>query len=249
MKIRSLVKKHISVKIRNRIRSLQPSFSFKKLSYSQSGEDIIVSFLLDMISKSTQKKYLDIGANHPFLLSNTALLYKNGGSGVLVEPDPFYANLLRKRRPKDRVIQSGVHFSGESTADFYIMDSPTLNTFSKQEMLRYVNMGHELVNTLRVDLLNVNSLLEMAGDLDFLNLDIEGLDYAVLEMIDWKKHRPKCVCVESIAYEKDKEPEKLKNISNLMQDNDYVLYADTFINSIFVDRHQWQNHWRQTKSV
>lgn len=248
MNMRSIVKKYISVKTRNKTRSLLPSFLFKKSSYAQSGEDIIVSFLLDMISGSTPKKYLDLGANHPFHLSNTALLYKNGGSGVLVEPDPFFAGLLRKKRPRDNVMQCGVHFSGESSADFYIMDSPTLNTFSQQEMLRYVAMGHQLTNTINVNLLNINKILETAGELDFLNLDIEGLDFAVLKMIDWTKHRPKCVCVESIAYEKDKEPEKLENIINLMLSKDYILYADTFINSIFVDKHQWQSHWNKSQS-
>lgn len=245
--MRSYIKKHISPQIRNRIRSLQPSFLFKKSSYSQSGEDILINFLLEMVSDKVAKSYLDIGANHPFHLSNTALLYQNGGRGVLVEPDPYFAKLLRKKRPRDIVIESGVHFSGGQTADFYVMDSPTLNTFSEEEMLRYVAMGHKLTNTIKVSLLNVNSILESIGELDFLNIDIEGLDFAVLQMIDWKKYRPKCVCVETIAYEKNKEPEKLKEIINLMQGNDYLLYADTFINSIFVDKYQWQNHWNQVK--
>ena len=66
-------------------------------------------------------------------------------------------------------------------------------------------------------------------------------------MINWEKYRPKCVCVETISYEKNKEPEKLKKIIKLMQDNNYLLYADTFINSIFVDKYQWENHWNQAK--
>ena len=246
--MRDILKNYFSVKTRNTIRSLQPPFLFRKTSYSQSGEDILISFLLEMLAPNCTRKYLDIGANHPYHLSNTALLYKNGGSGVLIEPDPFFANLLRKKRPRDNVMECGVHFSGENSADFYIMDSPTLNTFSEQEMLRYVAMGHQLINTINVNLFNINKILETAGELDFLNLDIEGLDFAVLKMIDWTKHRPKCVCVESIAYEKDKEPEKLGNIINLMLSQNYILYADTFINSIFVDKYQWQNHWNKSQS-
>ena len=237
----------ISVRYRNRIRSLLPSIMHKRISYSQCGEDLIICHLLSNLFKLKKINFLDIGANHPFHLSNTALLYQNGGRGVLVEPDPYFAKLLRKKRPRDIVIESGVHFSGGQTADFYVMDSPTLNTFSEEEMLRYVAMGHKLTNTIKVSLLNVNSILESIGELDFLNIDIEGLDFAVLQMIDWKKYRPKCVCVETIAYEKNKEPEKLKEIINLMQGNDYLLYADTFINSIFVDKYQWQNHWNQVK--
>jgi hypothetical protein len=123
------------------------------------------------------------------------------------------------------------------------MDSPTLNTFSEEEMLRYVAMGHKLVSKEPVDLIDVNSILEDVGELDFLNIDIEGLDYEVLQRIDWVKFRPKCVCVETIAYEKNNEPKKLHNIIELMSSSGYVLYADTFINSIFVDSTLWSNHW------
>jgi FkbM family methyltransferase len=186
---------------------------------------------------------LDVGANHPFHLSNTALLYAAGGQGILVEPDPYFANLLRKKRPRDKVLQYGVHFSGEEKANFFVLDSPTLNTFSRQEMNRYVSMGHKLTNTLMIDLKNINSILESAGNLDFMNLDIEGLDKAILEMIDWNKYRPTCICVETITYETRQEPKKLNDIVQLMLAQDYVLYADTFINSIFVDHRQWQQHW------
>lgn len=248
-KMRALLRKYFSAKTRNKIRSLQPSFFFRRTSYSQSGEDIIVSFLLDMISGSTQKKYLDIGANHPFHLSNTALLYKKGGHGVLVEPDPYFAMLLRKKRPRDKVVECGVHFSGETKADFYVMDSPTLNTFSEQEMQRYVGMGHKVTDKLKVNLLDINRILESSGELDFFNIDIEGLDFIILQMINFEKYRPKCICVESITYEINREPQKLKDLLSFMSSKDYVLYADTFINSIFVDKHQWLAHWNKSKSI
>lgn len=243
--MRSFLKKYLSTTARNRLRSRQPSFLFRKTSYSQCGEDLLVTFVLELIHGSRPKRYLDVGANHPFQLSNTALLYAAGGQGVLVEPDPYFAKLLRNKRPRDSVLQYGVHFSGESKADFFVMDSPTLNTFSRQEMERCVAMGHQLSNTLPVELKNINTILEMAGELDFMNLDIEGLDKTILEMIDWKKYRPTCICVETLTYETQQEPRKLNDIIELMLAQDYILYADTFINSIFIDRYQWQQHWNK----
>jgi FkbM family methyltransferase len=243
--MRELIKKYLSAETINKLRSLQPAFLFQNKSYSQCGEDLIVAFALNLIHGSRPKTYLDVGANHPFHLSNTALLYTQGGSGILVEPDPYFAELLRRKRPRDKVLQCGVHFSGEEKADFYILDSPTLNTFSRQEMERYVAMGHKLTQKLAVNLKSINAILEMAGTLDFMNLDIEGLDKAILEMIDWSKHRPTCVCVETITYEKQQEPKKQSNIIQFMQSQSYFLYADTFINSIFVDQHEWQKHWNK----
>ncbi len=149
-----------------------------------------------------------------------------------------------RNRPRDTVLERGVHFSGKSMAEFYVMDTPTLNTFSQVERERYVAMGHKVNRTLTVELENINSILDRAGKLDFMNLDIEGLDLAVLKMIDWNKYRSTCICVETITYEKINEPRKLDDILALMFSQDYMLYADTFINSIFVDRQQWSGHWR-----
>lgn len=243
--MRSFLKKYLSPTARNRLRACQPSFTFRKTSYSQCGEDLLVAFVLELIHGSRPKRYLDVGANHPFHLSNTALFYAKGGAGILVEPDPYFAKLLRSKRPRDTVLRNGVHFSGGERADFFVMDSPTLNTFSRQQMERYVAMGHPLSNTLLIELKNINDILEMAGELDFMNLDIEGLDKAILEMIDWKKYRPTCLCVETLTYETQQEPRKLNDIIELMHAQDYILYADTFINSIFVDRHQWLQHWNK----
>lgn len=244
--MRTLLKKYLSPATRNHIRSYLPSFLIRKFSFSQCGEDLLVAFLLDLIHGSRPKKYLDIGANHPFHLSNTALLYAKGGQGIVVEPDPWFADLLRSKRPRDTVMQNGVHFSGGEFADFYVMDSPTLNTFSHDEMQRCVAMGHKLTRTLSVELKNINDILEVAGPLDFMNLDIEGLDQAILEMVDWTKYRPSCICVETLAYETQSEPRKLNSIIDFMLSQDYMLYADTFINSIFVDRRQWQTHWQKS---
>lgn len=243
--MRSLLKKYLSPSARNRLRACQPSFTFRKTSYSQCGEDLLVAFVLELMHGSRPKRYLDVGANHPFYLSNTALFYAKGGAGILVEPDPYFAKLLRSKRPRDMVLQNGVHFSGEERADFFVMDSPTLNTFSRHEMERCVSMGHQLTNTLPVELKNINVILEMAGSLDFMNLDIEGLDKTILGMIDWKKYRPTCLCVETLTYDTQQEPRKLNDVIELMLAQDYILYADTFINSIFVDRHQWQAHWNK----
>jgi FkbM family methyltransferase len=168
-----------------------------------------------------------------------------GGQGILVEPDPYYAKLLRKKRRRDKVVQAGVHFSGEEQADFFVMNIPTLNTFSRKEMERYVSMGHKLTATFPVTLKNINDILQQAGIIDFMNLDIEGLDKAILEMINWEKHRPTCICVETITYETQQEPVKHYDIIELMVEQGYILYADTFINSIFVDGFQWQAHWNK----
>jgi len=239
----ALLKTYLSTATKTKLRASLPSFLLRKTSYSQCGEDLLVAFALDVIHGPRPKRYLDVGANHPFHLSNTALLYSQGGHGTLVEPDPFFSKLLEKKRPRDQVLQCGVHFSGEPIADFYVMNPPTLNTFSRAEMERCVAMGHQLTRTLSVGLKNINSILASTEELDFLNLDIEGMDESILQTIDWNAYRPTCVCVETLTYETQKEPKKLNNIVELMMLQGYTLYADTYINSIFIDQQQWHRHW------
>jgi FkbM family methyltransferase len=246
--MRELLKRYLSVEARNRIRARLPEIVFRQQSYSQCGEDLLVTFLLELIHGGRPKSYIDVGANHPYHLSNTALLYSKGGSGILVEPDPAFARLLVRKRPRDRVLACGVHYSGEMQADFYVFDSPTLNTFSAQEKDRYVAMGHLLVDTIVVRLIDINAVLKMLGNVDFVNLDIEGLDEEILRKIDWHTHRPTCLCVETISYETKGEPRKLASILNYMAEQDYMLYADTFINSIFVDRYQWVGRYSANRT-
>ena len=62
-----------------------PEIVFQNYSYSQNGEDLILSRLLE---GHPVGKYIDIGAHHPFRFSNTAKLYSEGWSGLNVDPNP-----------------------------------------------------------------------------------------------------------------------------------------------------------------
>ena len=53
---------------------------FRKTSFSQCGEDCIVDFMFKF-KKIEKPSYIDIGAFHPFELSNTAKFYLTGSRG------------------------------------------------------------------------------------------------------------------------------------------------------------------------
>ena len=71
-----------------------------KYSYSQGGEDILIDFLLSLIGIK-KPFYIDIGAHHPFYLSNTALFYEKGCSGICIEPDPYIFKYIKKHDLQD----------------------------------------------------------------------------------------------------------------------------------------------------
>jgi FkbM family methyltransferase len=227
----------------NRFRSItnQQDDTQPKLSYSQSGEDLVIDYAFKAHLGVDNPTYLDIGAHHPKTINNTYLFYERGCRGVLVEPDPELAANIRRVRPQDTVLNVGITES-EGEADFYLITPSTLNTFSLKEFEQYKIFHHaKLRDTVTVKTLPINAVLKkhFSKGLDLLSIDVEGLDYQIVSSIDLKKYRPKVVCLESVEYTGGDTYVKSKKLASYLYKNGYFLYADTFINSIFVDETAW----------
>jgi FkbM family methyltransferase len=211
----------------------------QKTSYSQCGEDLIVDFLLTWVLKITNPTYLDIGAHHPFNLNNTYLFYKRGERGVSIEPDPDLFLKIAKYRPYDVNINKGVGVTdGHQSTDFYIMSSRTLNTFSKTEAERMNKSGNIKIDSVKkIDLVHINEIIAQYFELrplDFLSIDVEGWDLQILKSLDFNKCRPNVICVETIIFNEGRKIEKQQATIDFLLSKEYVVYADTSINSIFV---------------
>jgi FkbM family methyltransferase len=208
-------------------------------SFAQAGEDRIIHYFFSRYIGTEHLTYLDIGANHPVLFNNTYLFYLRGGKGVCIEPDPKYTRLLKKYRSNDVILQAGIGSSGDTVADFYIFPGKTAawNTFSLDEAeTRKLDSGitYEIKKQQLLDINNVIS--KWIGNApDLLSIDAEGIDIEILKSLDFARYSPKVICVESIAFG-TKEFFSRKILSNLMETNGYVLYADTHINTIYCQK-------------
>lgn len=217
----------------------------RKTSYAQCGEDLIVEFIFEASSKFNPT-YLDLGAYHPKKLSNTYLFYVKGCRGVCVEPDPVLHAKIAGARRGDVCLNVGVGFDERqaATSPFYIMSAKTLNTFSREDAERYQRYGsHKIERVVEVPLLHVNKIIEQhfAAYPNFVSLDVEGLDLKVLQALDFARFRPEVFCVETLTYAEDKTEEKLTDTIDFMLSQGYFVYADTYINTIFVDKDFWKN--------
>lgn len=218
-----------------------------KLSFSQSGEDRLVLFILNHQFNITNITYLDIGANDPVALSNTYLFYVLGCQGVLVEPDPDLVTILKQKRPNDTILQKAV-ITDESKKDldFFLVQPNTLNTFSEKEIKLYQQhyQGVSVREKIKVSTATLQSLMDdhFTDGLDFLSIDIEGLDYDILQTLDFSHYRPKVICVETMVYGKKNSLQKSPEVVELLIKNDYFVYADTYVNTIFVDKKLWRKH-------
>ncbi len=214
-----------------------------KLSYSQNGEDLIVDFIFKQL-KIESPSYIDIGAFHPTDISNTYLFYQRGCSGMCVEPYSVFYNKIKNKRRRDICLNIGIGVSNESNKDFYIMSSKSLNTFSKNEAERCTSYGNQKIEKVdKVPLANINDLINDHFNEcpNFISLDVEGLELEILKTFDFIKYRPEVFCIETINYTENNSEQKLNETIKFMQKSKYLNFADTYINTIFVDIKKWEN--------
>ena len=217
---------------------------YRKASYAQSGEDLIVKSVFNSLGIK-KPSYLDIGAHQPYYISNTALLYQNGSRGVNIEPDPNLFTGINRVRGKDINLNCGVG-EAEGVMDFYVINVSTLNTFSKKEVESYSEQGdYKVVKTIPVLVKTMDSILNEYLDgkfPDFLSLDVEGLDETIIKSIDYGGSCPTVICVETISFSNSGNGVKNNSIVDFLESKGYMVYADTHINTIFVREDKWKDH-------
>ncbi|MEP6594398.1 MAG: FkbM family methyltransferase [Ginsengibacter sp.] len=214
-------------------------------SYSQAGEDRILAFLFDTMG-IRNISYLDIGANHPEICNNTYLFYRRGSKGILIEPDPAFNTELQKARPGDKVVQAAISDNGTGEADFYIFNEPSINTLSKEEaIIRQQSGKYYIKETKKIQLLTVEKIIadHMNNTTPHLiSLDVEGVDYDVLSAFDFVNYPVPVWVIETCEYSENHIKPKITSIIDLMQTRGYFIYADTYINTIFVNREWFDNY-------
>ncbi|WPU91636.1 FkbM family methyltransferase [Mucilaginibacter sabulilitoris] len=212
-----------------------------RTSYSQCGEDLIIKFIFDQL-QIHHPSYIDIGAHDPFYLSNTALFYQLGSKGINIEPDPALFKTFANHRKHDINLNIGIG-QASGAAKFYIISNPTLNTFSKAEAEGYFREGPYIVKEV------IDVPVETLGDIinryhegifpDLLNLDAEGVDEQIIQSINFQQSIPTVICLETISFSSSGNGKKNRDLIDYVTKNGYLVYADTYINTIFVNKAVW----------
>jgi FkbM family methyltransferase len=209
-----------------------------KLTYAQNGEDLVAGGALASVGViTTAIRYLDIGAWEPIESNNTYYFYRDGGRGVLVEPNIEMTPKLKRKRPRDTVITAGIGITAAKEADFYIMSGSQLHTFDKEQAERLDKTGLSKIKyVMKMPLLDINAVMAEhfdGGAPDYLSVDVEGLELPIVKTIDFDKHRPKVITIDTLVTGTfDHRPEALE----FMASKDYDRRGLTFANSIFVDK-------------
>jgi hypothetical protein len=92
-------------------------------SYGQYGEDAMIQ--AGFRSKNNGV-YVDVGAYHPVLYSNTYALYKKGWRGIVIDPNPKMKELFASLRPRDTYVSAAIGEEGSAT--YYSFNDGAYNT-------------------------------------------------------------------------------------------------------------------------
>jgi FkbM family methyltransferase len=191
-----------------------------KSTYAQQGEDCEIATILNGLDLTTGM-YIDVGANQPSHLSNTYLFYRQGLSGILIEPDESNFSLLKRFRRRDisigAIVGSISKICKFNYAVFSVYNS--VHSVSESNLLKEEYLPQTTVDEV-VDCINPEWIY-------LLNTDTEGNDLEVLHGATQTLKRTLLVCTE---YHGDRERSALEEY---MSGNSFYPVFCNSLNIIF----------------
>lgn len=204
----------------------------RTISFAQYGEDVL---LYTLFAPATRGFYIDVGAHHPWRLSNTYKLYLRGWSGITIEPNPDAAASFARQRPRDLHLICGIARE-RAELTFYKFADSKLNSFDSEQANR---MEQKIIERIRVACLPLQDVVDQHrpdGAIDLLSVDCEGLDLDVLSSFDWARIRPTAVIVEDFEqFTRNKDSASLSSIRSFLTERRYALVSQAVFSFIYVD--------------
>jgi FkbM family methyltransferase len=205
--------------------------------YSQNGEDFL---LWEFFNQKTKGFFIDVGAFDGIHLSNTFAFEKEGWTGICIEPHPDYFPLCKKNRINSICLNLAcVEYDQEQVSDFYIEKIGLLSGIGIKDnendiKQRYSNreLKYEGLQKVKVPARTLNAILNnyLPSDvvIDFISIDVEGTELAVLKGLNLDRFSPRVVIIEGNT--EDAKDEIIKYMDKF----EYKLARELSINLFFV---------------
>lgn len=209
---------------------------FCRYSYAQEGEDLILARIFE--KRGSPGFYVDVGAHHPERFSNTYYFYKRGWRGINIDAMPGSMKLFNKKRPRDVNLETPISDAGHELT-YFILNDTALNSFDPALTAEREAAGYRVVERRGLHTRPLRDVLSEhippGVDIQFLTVDVEGHDAAVLRGNDWLRFRPECVLVETQDSHFLGAPNE-NEIYCLMAANGYELFGKTFFTAVYLRR-------------
>jgi FkbM family methyltransferase len=235
---KSLTPKRLSIKTAIKLRIY---FFYKKLfnlnfseSYSQVGEDIAIKYILEDLLGIRKGVYVDVGCNHPIIISNSFKLYVHQWKGISIDLNRDLIQLHKIERKIDVQVHAAVS-DEEKEVTVYEFDDHAVNTIVEDSFFsskKSYNPKSEF-SKIRTKTLNRILLENNISKFDLLLIDVEGHDLNVLKSIDLRKFRPKLIVVEVFIHDLSKINDH--ELVRYMQSQGYIMYGYLITNAFFID--------------
>ena len=146
---------------------------------------------------------VDVGAQHPRRFSNCYRAYQRGWRGVNIDVAPGSKVGCNRVLPRGSNIETCVCQTCDHS-EFFVFPEGGLNTVGnarKDAIEKFTNSQGKRVF---VPADRLESILEahVPGDVDivdFMSIDVEGSEMAVLRRNDWASYRPRVVVIEVLG--------------------------------------------------
>ena len=183
--------------------------------------------------------YVDVGCSHPIKNNNTYLLHKKGWCGTNIDLDLKNIELFNYSRPKDNNVNAAISDKVSIENLYFYHDKSPINTLSK-EISTYQKATVSKIEKIKT--ISLNAVLSNSPfshlPIDFLSIDVEGLEYKILKSFDFIKYKPKVIVVEYLDTTLPKLEIKNLKIDNVINSNIYKLIVSngyTFANWLHSD--------------
>ena len=149
--------------------------------------------------------------------------------------------ILKKIRSRDVFLNMCVTpDENKNFVNLYYSGGGSGSTIDKLEAQSRDAQGMAIERVDEVPATTITKIIEKYFDKypDFLCIDIEGVDLAVLKTLDLEKYRIPVILLETCVFSTTHVRPKDITIFEYMEKNGYTVYADTYINTIFVNK-EW----------
>jgi FkbM family methyltransferase len=165
------------------------------ISYAANWEDVL---LYRVFKERAAGIYVDIGASDPTHSSVTKLFYDRGWHGVNLEPSPIFGQ-LQAERPRDINLPFAVS-DHDGEVEFYVHDGLVGTSTLSREVepgLSDRDLKRRLVRVKCITLATLEAQFPLIRNANFLKIDAEGAEDAIVAGANWDTFRPELLLIEA----------------------------------------------------
>jgi hypothetical protein len=228
-------------KIRGKKNLKSNNVKYGRMIFSQDGEDaVLLSYIEEDKGKNYKGFYVDIGAHHPKRFSNTNIFYQMGWRGINIDGTPGSMREFNVQRIGDINIEAAISDNDSDVVSYYEFEESALNSFDKKIVESYIENGCRLNKIVKLKTSSINTVLDKYvpnnKKIDFITIDIEGVDEQVIRSLNYGKYAPDYFIIEDSKFNRNCDFAEYGNISNIYQflsKKNYIVIGKTMRSIIY----------------